>query len=127
MEKPLIYFVEDDRVYAAFLQKQLEAHGYRCLHDSSGEEAQRKIREKQPDLVLLDIGLPTTDGFEILKRIRDDSDTYRIPVMMLSRLSEREDIARAFALGANQYLIKMHHTPSDILGHIDRQLRIAVV
>lgn len=124
MDKPLILHIEDDRIYAAIVRSFLESQGFRYHQESSGEEGFKKIREKQPALVLLDIGLPQMDGFEVLKRIRDDSELYHIPVFMLSRLSDKEDVLKSFALGANQYLVKQQHPMNDLRHHISRQLAI---
>jgi len=64
------------------------------------------------------------DGFQVLQEIRDDSDTFMIPVFIVTRLCDREDVARAFALGANQYLVKQQHPIDDLVHHIERQLAV---
>lgn len=124
MEQPLIAIIEDDRFYASIIASHLEALGYRTFHETNGEEGLRKIKEKMPQLVLLDIGLPNLDGFQVLQAIRDDSETFTIPVFMVTRLCDREDVARAFALGANQYLVKNQHPINDIIHHVERQLAV---
>lgn len=124
MEKPLIALIEDDRFYASIVISHLESLGYRVFHETNGEDGLRKIKEKQPQLVLLDIGLPAMDGFQVLQEIRDDSDTFMIPVFIVTRLCDREDVARAFALGANQYLVKQQHPIDDLVHHVERQLAV---
>lgn len=124
MEKPLIAIIEDDRFYASIVISHLENLGYRTFHETNGEEGLRKVKERLPQLVLLDIGLPNLDGFQILQGIRDDSDTYATPVFMVTRLCDSEDVARAFALGANQYLVKNQHPIEDLIHHIERQLAV---
>jgi len=71
----------------------------------TGRHAGRRI-EKRPDLVLLDIRLPRIDGFEVLRRIRADERTSMVPVVMLTVSSNRSDIAAAYRLGANSFLVK---------------------
>lgn len=124
MESPLIAIIEDDRFYASIVSSRLESLGYRVFHETNGEDGLRKVKEKTPQLVLLDIGLPGMDGFQVLQGIRDDSETFMIPVFMVTRLCDREDVARAFALGANQYLVKNQHPIEDLVHHIERQLAV---
>jgi DNA-binding response OmpR family regulator len=85
---------------------------------SSGEEALR--RASGADVILLDIGLPQKDGFDVLGELKADAETKHIPVIMLSRLSSKEDVEQCRALGCAEYLIKPHHTPEDIVNHVRR-------
>ncbi|HDL75131.1 MAG TPA: response regulator, partial [bacterium] len=71
-----------------------------------------------PDVVLLDIVLPSMDGWEILKRIKEDKIFKDLKVIILSNLSQKEEIERGLKLGAIKYIIKAHHTPSEIVKEI---------
>ena len=73
------------------------------------------MNEKKPDLLLLDIVLPNLDGWEILKKIRQDKNLNDLKVMILSNLSQKQEIDKAMNLGANKYLIKAHHSPSEVV------------
>ena len=81
-----------------------------------GEEGVKKSKEeKNIDLILLDLILPGIDGFEVLARIKADTATASIPVIILSNLGQREDIEKGLKLGAKDFLIKAHFTPGEII------------
>lgn len=101
---------------------KLEKEGFLVVRAYDGEEAVKKIFEERPDLVLLDIILPAIDGFEVLKRLKEDPQTAKIPVIMLTNLGAREDIERGFQLGAQDYMIKAHFTPGEIVAKIKATL-----
>ena len=86
---------------------------------ATGAYSQRKI-EKRPKVVLLDLKLPKVDGIEVLRRIKADSRTNHIPVVMLTSSREEQDLVRSYKLGANAYVVK----PVDFRSFIDavRQL-----
>ena len=69
----------------------------------------------KPHLILLDLGLPILDGFAVLKKVRGDSETRSIPVIIFSVLGEQKDIQRGMELGANDYTVKGFYTPRQIL------------
>jgi DNA-binding response OmpR family regulator len=69
-------------------------------------------------LVLLDLGLPKIDGFEVLKRIRQDPETKHIPVIIFSVLGEQKDVKKGLEMGANDYTVKGFYTPRQILSKI---------
>lgn len=85
----------------------------------SGESGLDKLMDEEPDGVILDIGLPGIDGFEVLETIRTGSD---IPVIMLTAREDQESIARAFDLGANDYISKPFST-SILLARIEAAIR----
>ena len=100
---PVILVVDDEIQIRRFVRISLEANGYRVYEAASGEDAILKVAQVRPDLVILDIGLPDIDGFEVLSRLREWT---AIPVIMLSvRDSDRDKIA-ALDMGADDYLVK---------------------
>ena len=120
MSERVVLHVEDDKMYADIVRKALEAQGFSVQHVSSGEEALR--RATQADVILLDIGLPQKDGFDVLGELKAQADTAKIPVIMLSRLSSKEDVDQCRGLGCSEYLIKTQHSPEDIANHVRRIL-----
>lgn len=83
-----------------------------------GEEGIRKCKEENPDLIILDLVLPTLDGFEVLARIKKDSKLAAIPVVILSNLGQKSEIEHGMKLGAADYLVKANFTPSEIVKKI---------
>jgi DNA-binding response OmpR family regulator len=120
-----IFWIEDDTAYAAILKKALQAAGHEVVHCSNGDDGLKRAGSADADLILLDIGLPSKDGFEILETLKSDSSTKQIPVVMLSRLCSREDVDRCFGLGCEEYLIKTQHGSDDIVRHINRRLGLS--
>lgn len=112
--------IEDDAVFAGILAKTLESAGFEVIRSNNGEEGLKRAVYDKPDAILLDIGLPRKDGFELLEELKGTTETAAIPVFMLSRLSSREDVDRCFSLGCTDYLIKTQHHPEDVARRIHR-------
>lgn len=109
-----ILVVEDDQFLSAVLLKKLQNEKCEVSHAMTAEEAITKSLEK-PDIVLLDLILPGANGLDILKKIKENPDTKATPVVILSNLSQQEDMDRAKELGAEKFLVKAMSTPEDIL------------
>lgn len=99
----LILVVDDEPQIRKFLRISLTAHGYRVLDAARGEDAVRKCADENPDIVILDLGLPDIGGQQVIRRIREWS---RTPILVLSvRAGETEKVA-ALEAGANDYVTK---------------------
>ena len=103
MNKPLILVVEDDRPVQNLMITTLKAHDYRYLTAMSGETAILEASSHNPDIILLDLGLPDMDGIEVIKRIRTWSN---VPIIIISARSEDSDKVEALDAGADDYLTK---------------------
>src|SRR5688572_16265626 len=102
-----VLIVEDDDGTALVIEKSLHGFGCQTLRARNRLEIAEALGAKpQPHLVLLDVMLPDADGFDVLNRIRQHPTLEHIPVMMLTSLGERKDVARGLALGANGYITK---------------------
>lgn len=117
-----ILVVEDDKFLRELLSHKLEAAGFSVLLAIDGQEALKIVKEEMPQIVLLDLVLPGIDGFEILKQIKENDQTSKIPVIVLSNLGQKEEIEKGMSLGANDYLIKAHFTPDEIIEKIGKVL-----
>lgn len=113
-----ILIIEDDSFLRDLLKKKLESFGFSVSEAIDGDKGIKKTKEEKPDLILLDLLLPTTDGFEVLSRIKQDASTSSIPVVILSNLGQKEDIDRGIKLGAMDYLVKAQSTPDDIAAKV---------
>ena len=113
-----ILVVEDDQFLRELIVQKLTNEKYEVLEAVDGQRAVTMIQEEHPDLVLLDLILPGTDGFEVLRKIREGATTKTIPVIILSNLGNKEDIEKGKKLGAVDYLIKAHFTPGEVVSRI---------
>ncbi len=111
-----IYCVEDDSNIAELVQYTLKSTGFETLWFENGADFFKKIAEKLPDLVLLDIMLPDMDGMEILKRLKDNAETASVPIILLTAKGNRMDKVKGLDSGADDYITK----PFDILELISR-------
>ena len=118
-----ILVIEDDKFLRELISRKLIGEGFDVLEAVDGEEGIKKIKEGKPDLVLLDLILPSIDGFEILTRVRDDPEVSSIPIIILSNLGQREEVEKGLKLGAIDYLIKAHFTPGEIIEKIKNVLK----
>jgi two-component system KDP operon response regulator KdpE len=105
MSKPgaRILVVDDEPQIRRFLRVGLEGHGYSVLEAANADAAIRAAAASQPDLVVLDLGLPDREGFEVLAALREWS---QVPVFVLSVRSREAEKVRAFDLGADDYIVK---------------------
>ena len=86
--KPTVLVVEDERDLTTLLRYNLEKEGYRVAEAHDGEEALLMLNEERPDLVLLDWMMPETNGYELLRRLRKEEVTARLPVIMVTAKTE---------------------------------------
>jgi len=114
-----ILIVEDDRSLVRLYQTKLEKTGYTIHVAYDGEQCFEILGDFTPDLILLDVILPKIDGFEVLKRLKTDTKTQNIPIILLTNLGQDEDIEKGKKLGAIDYLIKAQFTPSEIVKKIE--------
>lgn len=101
-----ILAVDDVPLNLKVLSKMLEQFNFTVRTAQNGWRAMDAVLLKKPDLILLDILMPGIDGFDVLKRLKGDSSTADIPVVMVSALSNNASIVRALELGAKDYITK---------------------
>jgi DNA-binding response OmpR family regulator len=116
--KGLVLIVEDQQGLRRIYEDVLSADGYEVIVAEDGEKGWEMVRDKNPHVVLLDLGLPKIDGFEVLKRMRANEGTKAIPVIIFSVMGEEKDIKKAMDMGANDYTVKGFYTPRQILSKI---------
>jgi DNA-binding response OmpR family regulator len=101
-----ILIIEDDPAVLRAMSFMLEKEGYEVLTATNGLEGLNKAKGENPDLLILDVMLPGIDGFEICHRLRAESQTARLPILMLSAKGQAADKAMGLQVGANEYLTK---------------------
>ncbi|WP_035990842.1 response regulator [Leptolyngbya sp. KIOST-1] len=101
-----IVVVEDDTANRLFFADYLIFSGFTVLALPHGLDLEQQLKEFQPDLLLLDLGLPEVDGYALLQQVRSSAMWRQLPVIVVSGYAFAEDQHRALELGAQQYLIK---------------------
>ena len=101
-----ILVVDNDRAVLQNLEAVLQNAGHQCVCSTSGLQALEIVREQNIDLMVLDVMLPQLSGFEICRRIHSDTSLYTMPVLILSAMSDEEEVAHGLAQGADAFLAK---------------------
>lgn len=114
-EKVLI--VDDDIQTLRLVGLMLEKQGYRILAANSGVQAINMARSEQPDAIILDVMMPDFDGYEISRRLRNNSDTIHIPILMFTARTQVADKVTGYEAGADDYLTKPIH-PAELSSHL---------
>ena len=111
MIAPKIMVVEDEEPLGVLLRYNLEAEGYLVEIQTRGDEAELRLQEHVPDLLVLDWMVPAVSGIELCRRLRMRPDTQRLPIIMLTARGEESDRVRGLSTGADDYLVKPFSTP----------------
>jgi len=101
-----ILVVDDDRDTAAILVRYLQSEGLDPIEANSGEECLRLVREKEVDVILLDLMMPDMDGFQICKVLKEHPSTAEIPIILISARDDIEARAESMSLGVGDFLAK---------------------
>ncbi|EOD01275.1 response regulator [Caldisalinibacter kiritimatiensis] len=106
MKYAKILVVDDEEHIVELINFNLEKHGYKVVTAFNGKDAFKKVKEESPDLIVLDLMLPEIDGIDVCKMLKKDSDTEKIPIIMLTARSEETDKVLGLELGADDYVTK---------------------
>ncbi|MBA7500746.1 MAG: response regulator [Clostridia bacterium] len=116
-----IVLAEDEPQIARLIEFKLKKEGYDVTWRENGEEALKAIKADKPDLILLDIMMPVMDGYEVLRRLKEDENLGDIPVIMLTARAQEKDVVKGIDLGAEDYITKPFH-PAELLARVKRIL-----
>jgi diguanylate cyclase (GGDEF)-like protein len=114
--------VDDDPHIFELLKVNLENEGYQIFHAGDGEEALDLAQKENPDLIVLDIMMPKIDGFEVCLKLRQNDNTYLIPIIVLSAKDAPEDKIMGLKLGADDYITKPFNI-EELIARIDTRLK----
>ncbi len=122
-----ILIVDDDHIFVQATKAVLESNSYQVSAAFDGDEGLLKIRNEKPDLVLLDVIMPTKDGFTVCEEIKRDPQLSKIPVLMLTSFAEKKGetsipVSAGLTLEAEDYIDKPV-SPDELLSRISRQLK----
>jgi len=119
-----VLVVEDESDIRNLIVLHLAREGFRCRTAKSGPEALREARTAPPDLVVLDLMLPDLDGLEVCRRLRSDTTTATIPIIMLTAKADEVDRVVGLEMGADDYVVKPF-SPKELIARIRAVLRRA--
>jgi two-component system phosphate regulon response regulator PhoB len=119
-----VLIVEDEEPLTMLLRYNLESAGYTVDSAARGDEAELKLREATPDLIVLDWMLPGISGIELCRRLRSRPATAQLPIIMLTARGEETDRVRGLATGADDYIVKPFSVP-ELLARVAALLRRA--
>jgi response regulator RpfG family c-di-GMP phosphodiesterase len=117
-----VLVVDDSNLLRGILREELEAEGFDVFLAEDGSQGLEMSRELRPDVVVLDIGLPDIDGYEVCRRMKSDAVTTEIPVLVITGLNELKDKLAGFEAGADDYLTKPFFT-KELLARLRTQLK----
>ena len=119
---PRVLVVEDEEALGLLLTYNLEAEGFRVDRVERGDDAEMRLAENPPDLVILDWMLPGVSGFEICRRLRARENTKTLPVIMLTARGEESERVRGLSIGADDYVVKPFSVP-ELMARVRALLR----
>jgi len=117
-----ILLVEDERPMAQMYKDKFVEAGFDVVLAFTASEAITKVKKEKPDLVVLDILLPTDNGISFLAKLRKEVEVAKIPVVALSNYDEPKTKKEAFKLGVKNYLLKTDYTPKTLVEEIKKYL-----
>ena len=117
-----ILFIEDESALQKTLGEILSQEGYEVISALDGEVGLRLAKVKKPDLILLDLILPKINGFEVLRKLKQEPETKNTPVIALTNLEGIEDVKGAIELGAQTYLVKTQYALEEVVEKIKKAL-----
>lgn len=121
-DSPSVLVVEDEPAQREVLVYNLEAEGYGVSKAEDGDEALVLVQEAQPDLIILDWMLPGVSGIEVCRRLKANTGTRSIPVIMLTARGEETDRVRGLETGADDYVVKPYSV-NELMARVRTQLR----
>ncbi len=124
MIAPRVMVVEDEEPLGVLLRYNLESEGYQVEVVTRGDEAELRLQENVPDLLVLDWMVPAVSGIELCRRLRMRPQTERLPIIMLTARGEESDRVRGLQTGADDYLVKPFSTP-EFMARVKALLRRA--
>lgn len=117
-----ILVIDDEPIIQEILAGELQKEGFSIISSLDGESGLKKAFKEKPDLILLDIIMPKMDGISVLKKLKENRETGRIPIIILTNLREGEAVAISQKSGVLDYLVKADYTLSELVAKIKKLL-----
>ena len=120
--KKTVLIIEDDVFLTNIYATKFGKSGYNVVLAENGEVGIKRLDEVRPDIILLDILMPKMNGFDFLEALKIKPSNNSTPVILLTNLSQKDDVKRGLALGATDFLIKAHFMPSEVVAKVESVL-----
>ncbi len=117
--------VDDNLLNLKLIEKSLSKEGYKVFSAANGPDARKTAEQQKPDLILLDIEMPGENGFDVIEKLKLNSETNAIPVIFLTGVSEVDSKLKGFDLGAVDYITKPFH-PLEVLARVRIHLKLSI-
>ena len=129
---PKILVIEDESFLRELISRKLKNEGFEVLQAVNGEDGIKIAKEQKPELIVLDLYLPGIQGqgvieargFRVIEELKKNPLSAKIPIIVLSNYSQKEYIEKALKLGADDFLVKAHFAPSEIVKKIKDILKL---
>ena len=113
-----ILIIDDDPFILDMYVLKFKERGFEVSTARDGKDGLQKIQEYEPDLVLLDVVMPILDGFDVLQELKKTKPAHPLKIVLLTNLGQKEDVERGLGLGADDYIVKAHFTPSEVVDKV---------
>ncbi len=120
-----VLIIDDTPINILVLKKTLQNNGYQIFSATNGKEGRAKAKEEKPNLILLDIMMPEEDGFETIKKIKEDNTLSNIPILFLSAMTDIDSKIKGFDLGAVDFISKPFH-PKEVLARVALHIKMNI-
>lgn len=119
-----ILIIEDEPDLQRTLGEILHKHNIKVIKALDGELGLKLAQKEKPDAILLDLILPKKDGFDVLAELKRNTETKKIPVIILTNLEGIMDVQKALSIGATNYLVKANYDLSEVVNYIKKILNL---
>lgn len=117
-----ILIIDDDPFILDMYTLKFRERGFDIDSARDGQDGVKKARDYKPDVILLDVVMPILDGFDVLRKLKSGPETKNIKIVLLTNLGQKEEVERGAALGADDYVIKAHFTPGEVVERVKKLL-----
>lgn len=121
-QKKKILIAEDEPILMEMYRVYFEKAGFEVLNAENGQVCIEIVKKDKPDILLLDVLMPRLNGWDVLKELKNNPETKDMPILVLSNLSQTQEIQKGLDLGADDYIIKSDLTPKDLLAKVEKTI-----
>ncbi|MDP2668729.1 MAG: response regulator transcription factor [bacterium] len=122
MAKTKVLIVDDDEFLLEMYAMKFTEFGFQVDTAENGEEAVKKAKADPPDVILMDVVMPKMDGFDLLRNLKKENAAPDAVTLVLTNLGQKDDVEKGMKLGATDYIIKAHFTPSEVVKRVESLL-----